>query len=112
MTLEESAARYTNETEMQAEELMQSLTVVLDDGYGAKVGGQASRALLVKTLAVQREHERAVYKHHRSAYPGTSFTLQQRVQGKFFHGKHRPSISPRTDQYKIKPPSSLEAQIA
>ena len=66
MTLVESAT-YTNEIEMQAEELMQSLTVVLDDGYGAKVGCQASQALLVKTLAVQREHERAVYRHRRPA---------------------------------------------
>lgn len=74
MTLEQSATRYTNETEMQAEELIQSLTVVLDDGYGAKVGEKASRALLVKTLAVQREHERTVYRQHRAAYPGTSFT--------------------------------------
>ena len=46
VTLEESAA-YTAEIEMQAEAHMQSSTVVLDDGYGAQVGCQASRALLV-----------------------------------------------------------------
>ena len=68
MTPEESATRYTNATEVQAEELIQSLTVVLNDGYGAKVGEKASRALLMKTLAVQGEHERTVYRQHRDAY--------------------------------------------
>ena len=96
VTLEESAA-CTDEIEVQAEAHMQSLTVVLDDGYGAQVGCQASRALLVKTLAVQRDLERGVYRHGRATddEPGSSIPLQKRILGNLF--PHGAPLNPRTE---------------
>ena len=61
--LEENAARFTNAIGMQAPQLIQSLTVVSDNGYGHKVGEMASRALFMKALVVQKDHDRCVYRY-------------------------------------------------
>jgi hypothetical protein len=78
---------YAAESEVQGEVEMQALTLISDDGADV-FGRKASRALLVKAVAAQREHDRGLYRHGRAPEEGKSMPLQRRLDHCIFHKLH------------------------